>query len=106
MPLFVAEIVFRVRVGGVRVTVVIGLVIRNVRRHRCRGAGVRVGRLLHGFGEEQLNLRGEESKSNSTWRAFQNIQSGAYIRLAIQAPLVQCAACADNQGHLMTDIER
>lgn len=53
--LFIKRFIFRIRVSGVRVSVMVWLIVANVRGDRCRAA-LRIRRLFHRFCKVQLHL--------------------------------------------------
>lgn len=54
--LFIKRFIFRIRVSGVRVSVMVWLIVANVRGDRCRAA-LRIRRLFHRFCKVQLHLK-------------------------------------------------
>lgn len=54
--LFIKRFIFRIRVSGVRVSIMVWLIVANVRGDGCWSACLRVWRLLHGFRKIQLHL--------------------------------------------------
>lgn len=60
--LFIKRFIFRIRVSGVRVSIMVWLIVANVRGDGCWSACLRVWRLLHGFREIQLHLKCKKKK--------------------------------------------
>lgn len=60
--LFIKRFIFRIRVSGVRVSIMVWLIVANVRGDGCRSACLRI-RLLHGFRKIQLHLELEIKKT-------------------------------------------
>lgn len=54
--LFIKRFIFRIRVSGVRVSIMVWLIVANIRGDGCRSACLRIRRLLHGFCKIQLHL--------------------------------------------------